>query len=115
MSKAIIPSTITTKDLAEETGWSERFIREKARALNACLGRNRGMRLTQEDVLKIMEARRCPSRSKSAAKYTTTQARFPAGDYEALQGQRTDSGRKKLQPRSTTQSGNVVTMDRSQS
>ena len=77
MSKAIIPSTITPKDLAEETGWSERFIREKARALNACLGRNRGMRLTQEDVLKIMEARRCPSRSKSAAKYTTTQVRLP--------------------------------------
>jgi hypothetical protein len=54
----IIPETVTPKELADATGWGERFVRETARALGACLGSGRGMRLTHDDVLKIMEAKR---------------------------------------------------------
>ncbi len=107
---AIIPETITPKELADQTGWSERSVREMARALNACLGRNRGMRLTREDVQKIMEAKRCPSRSASAGTRITTAGRLPDGDYEALRAQRTKPGRKELRPRQKPKSGNVVSM-----
>src|SRR5882724_8943362 len=62
---SIIPETVSPKELAERLGWSEKFVRETAISLNACLGRGRCMRLTQADVVKIMEARRCPSRSTS--------------------------------------------------
>lgn len=63
---SIIPPTVSPKELADATGWSERFVRETARALNACLGTGRGMRLTEADVKAIMEAKRCPSRSSGA-------------------------------------------------
>ncbi len=54
----VIPETVTPKDLADATGWSERWVRQTARALGACLGRARGMRLTEADVKTIMEAKR---------------------------------------------------------
>lgn len=112
---SIIPATITPRELAAETGWSERYIRETARALSACLGRGRGMRLTQDDVLRIMEARRCPSRSRSAAKHTTTAGQLPEGDYAALLARRTRPARRELRPREKPKNGNVISMDRAQS
>lgn len=115
MTRAIIPETITPKELAEQIGWSERRVREMARALNACLGRNRGMRLTHEDVLAIMEARRCPSRSTSAARRTTIQGRLPEGDYEKLLALRTKPERKELRPRQKDPCGKVILMDRARS
>ena len=56
--KKVIPETVTPKELADATGWSERWVRQTARALNACIGRARGMRLTEQDVIRIMEAKR---------------------------------------------------------
>src|SRR4051794_33533510 len=104
----IIPETITPKQLAEQTGWSERFVRETARGLNACLGRGRGMRLTRDDVLKIMEAKRCRSQSKSAGTRTTIAGQLPAGDYADLRAQLTKPARKELRPKEKTTSGNVT-------
>src|SRR5262245_9856907 len=53
----IIPETVSPRELAESTGWSERSIRDAARALGACLGTGRNMRLTEADVKAIMEAK----------------------------------------------------------
>src|SRR4051812_47815630 len=111
----VIPPTVTPKDLADATGWSERSVRRTARALNACLGTGRGMRLTAADVQAIMEEKRCPSRSTSGARSTTTGARFPVGDYEVLRAQRTKSEPKELRPRKKPNSGNIITMDRARS
>jgi hypothetical protein len=107
---AIIPETVSPRELADQTGWSERLVRETARSLDACLGRGRGMRLTHEDVVRIMEARRCPSKSRSVATRTTTAGRLPDGDYEALRAQRTKPARKELQPREKPKNGNVISM-----
>lgn len=106
----IIPETITPRQMAQEVGWSERRVREKAIKLGACIGRNRNMRLTREDILKIMESERCHSSSTSAARRTTTAGRLPAGGFAELQALRTEAKLKKLQPKN----GNVVTMDRNQ-
>jgi hypothetical protein len=111
---SIIPETVTPKQLAAETGWSERYVRTTARALNACLGRGRGMRLTRDDVHKIMEAKRCPiseSTGARAARSGAIAGQLPAGDYEVLRAQRTKSERRELRPRKKSSSGNVISMD----
>src|SRR3954469_9104051 len=108
----VLPEITTPKALADHLGWSERFIRETARALNACLGRGRGMRLTQADVVAIMEAKRCPSRSTNgrAAKSIATVGGLPDIDYEGRRAQRTKSGRRELQPRKKPSNGTVISM-----
>src|SRR5579859_5557741 len=86
----IVPTTVTPKQLADELGWTERFVRERARALGACIGSGQRMRLTETDVQAIIESERpCQSKSSSAVRSTTIAGRLPATDYEARQRQRT--------------------------
>ena len=96
----IIPETITPRELADKMGWSERAVREIARALGACLGSGKGMRLTQADVIDIMEAKRpCHSKSRNAVKSGITAGPLPAGDYAALRALRTKKPPKGSPPR----------------
>jgi hypothetical protein len=69
------------------------------------------MRLTRDDVLKIMEARTVPLKiTKRGNERTTIAGRLPEGDYAALRAQRTKQGRRELRPREKPKSGNVVSM-----
>src|SRR5882724_232040 len=116
---SIIPETVSPKELAERLGWSERFVRETAIALNACLGRGRCMRLTQADVTRIMEARRCPSRSISGTGSTIAGAQLAqmAADkaLDALFTPVIRTSRRVRLPRSKPITGKVISMVREQS
>src|ERR1700728_704031 len=115
----VIPETVTPKQLAERYGWGEKWVRRTARALNACLGRGRGMRLTGEDVKAIMEVKRCPSQysggrgAKSGA--TTGVPAIPQGGFEDLLAQLTEPSRKELRPRENLNNGKVLSMVRKRS
>src|SRR5690349_10828389 len=90
MSEALaLPEFTTPAALAKHLGCSERLVRDKARALNACRILGKRMVLTRTDIEVILEATRpCPSKSIGAGKSGTTAARLPDGDYEALRALR---------------------------
>src|SRR5262245_38055022 len=111
----MIPSHVTPAQLAAELGWSERRVRDKARELGACRILGNRMILLPEDVNTILEATRCPSSSTGAVKFGTTAARLPGGTYAELVKQRTETSRRERPPKSSPTSGNVISMDRSQS
>ena len=92
---SIIPETVSPRELAKSLGWPEAFIRKTARELGACLGSGRGMRLTEADVIKIMEARR------KKASSTTTTGRLPDIGAAELVARLTEKKPRELRPRST--------------
>ena len=108
-----LPDGITPAEFASRYGWSERRVRDKARELGACRILGNRMVLLPDDVNSILEATRpCPSKSIDVreALSTATEGRLPDVDSAALLAQLTRKPLKKLQPRSRTSSGNVVSM-----
>ena len=108
-----IPELYKPSDLAKRLGTSDRRVRERARALGACLilGKNR-IALTESDVIIIMESFRCRSKSTRGAKSTTTAARLPDVSYEDLREQLRKKERKELRPRSKIRVAEVQTADK---
>ncbi len=110
------PQMITPVELARETGWSERRLRELARKLGACRIVGNRMLLTQSDVDAILEASRpCPSHSTSEAKSGTTGVRLPGGSYAELQALLTKRKQSASQRTSKTDNGKVISMARARS
>jgi len=110
-----LPSGITPAEFASRYGWSERRVRDKARELGACRVLGNRMVLLPDDVSAILEATKpCPSRSIDVreALSTTTGERLPDVDSAALLAHLTRKTRKELRPRSRTNSGNVVSMEK---
>lgn len=100
MSPKILPDTITPAAFARHMGWSERRVRQQARALGACRVLGNRMVLTQSDVETLLEAARpCPSKSSGAGRFGTTGGPLPGGDYATLLKTRAKS---KNIPRATT-------------
>src|SRR3954471_10749168 len=106
-----LPEITTPEQLASHLGWSARRVREEARRLGACHILGNRMVLLPHDVHLFLEATQCPSPSSSAARYGTSAARSPAGDYEALVRQRTRPQRRERPPKSKPASGKVISMD----
>lgn len=117
MTRALeLPQFTTPEELARHAGWSERKVREKARALGACRILGNRMLLTQTDVDAILEASRpCPSKSTVEAKSGITGAQLPRGDYEALQALLTKTKHSASQPNRKQPRGEVISMGRRQS
>ena len=110
----IIPETTTPDDLAAKLGASPRRVKDEVRALGCYCKVGRKVIMREHHVEAFMEAMECHSGSTGAAKSGTTKARFPEGDYEALQAQRTkrsqSGSRRKLKPKN----GEVILMGRGQ-
>lgn len=53
-----LPKTFTPEEVAAHFGWSERKLREKARAIGACHILGNRMVLTEKDVAQLLEATR---------------------------------------------------------
>src|SRR6187455_3097081 len=105
-----LPEIYTPDEVAQRLRWSERRVRSEAKRLGACLIMGNRMRLTEADVIAIMESQRCPSVSTSAARFGTSGVRLPAGDFEALAKLRTKPLHRASLPRSKSGSGKVVSM-----
>ena len=104
---------VTPDVFAAHYGFSERTVREQARALGACALLGNRMILLPDHCAMILEAAKpCPSPSTVAAKSGTTGVPLPEGSYAALQAQRTKALPNGSKPRSKAKRGVVVSMDR---
>src|SRR5580765_8396960 len=110
-----LPEITTPADLAQRLGWSERHVRDLARRLGACRVLGNRMVLLPQDVQTILEATQpCPSKSISVreALSGTIGERLPDIDSVDLLAQLTKKPRRELHPRSKTNSGSVVLMEK---
>src|SRR5687768_2888980 len=110
-----LPEIYTPDEVAKRLQWPERRVRKKAKELGACLIMGNRMRLTEADVITIMESQRCPSPSISAVRFGTSGARLPVGDFEEVVRRRTKRLPRGRLPRSKSGNGNVISMDLKQS
>ena len=110
-----LPEVTTPADLAQRLGWSERHVRDLARRLGACRVLGNRMVMLPDDVAAIMEATKpCPSKSISVREALSGNIgeRLPDIDSVDLLAQLTRKPRRELRPRSKTNSGNVVSMEK---
>ena len=106
-----LPDLYQPEDVAERLGIAERRVRERARVLGTCLIMGNRMKLTEEDVIAIMESFRCRSRSKRGAKSTTTAGRLPDKGYAGLLALRAEKSQSKSPTAKKPEPGNVISMD----
>ena len=110
-----LPEATTPEALARHLGWGEKRLRTLARRLGACRVLGNRMVFLPDDVAAIMEATRpCPSKSIGVreAMSGAIGERLPDIDSVELLAQLTRKPQRVLRPRSRTESGNVVSMEK---
>jgi hypothetical protein len=110
-----LPEATTPRDMAKHLGWSEKRLRSLARRLGACRELGNRMLFLPDDVAAIMEATKpCPSRSIGVREALSGAIgeRLPDIDSVDLLAQLTRKPRKELRPRSRTNTGSVVLMEK---
>ena len=101
--------------LAKDLGWSEKRLRSLAKRLGACAVLGNRMILLPRHVDLIMKAvEPCPSSCTDVRRVESGTIAGPSMEtsYETRLAQRIEKSRRKLQPRSKPETGNVVLMDR---
>jgi hypothetical protein len=107
---AIIPQTITPKELAQQLGVSPRRVEDDVRALGCYCKIGRKVVMREHHVETFMEAMECRLKFTSAAKSGTTGVPLPEGGHEALVARRTRKQPKELRRKSKPQAGVVTLM-----
>src|SRR5436190_16925612 len=110
-----LPEYTTPEALADHLGWSEKRVRSTARRLGACRILGNRMVMLPADVTAIMEATKpCPSKSIAVREALSGNIgeRLPEIDSEGLLAHLTKKPRRELRPRSKTNSGVVVSMEK---
>jgi hypothetical protein len=110
-----LPETTTPEALAKHLGWSEKRLRSLARRIGACRELGNRMLFLPDDVAAIMEATKpCPSKSIAVREALSgnTGAHLPEIDSVDLLAHLTRKPRRELRPRSKTNSGVVVSMEK---
>lgn len=99
---ALVPNTITPKQLAQELGVSPRRVEDDVRALGCYCKIGRKVLMCGHHVETFMEAMECQSKFISVARPGTIGAPLPEGDHAALVARRTrrqpNGSRQKLKP-----------------
>ena len=103
---------LTPAEVAARLNLPERTIRREARRHRACVIAGKAMRMSEDDVARLVEALRpCPIEFSNEASGGGTEVRLPSGGYAALQALRTKQSRNALRPKKKREHGNVVSMD----
>jgi integrase len=105
----ILPPAVTPKALADQLGWSERRVRDKARELGACRILGNRMVLLPDDVQTILEATRCPSKSTVVVTSGTTAGRWDDTDSAGVRALLSRKSPSASRPRLKRKPGNVNT------
>jgi hypothetical protein len=111
---AIIPETVTPKELAKGLGASHRRVADDVRTLGCYCKIGAKVVMRQHHVEEFMEAMECHSKSTGVVKSGITEAPSPEGDYAALQVRRTKPSRNAPRQKSNPKSGDVILMAREQ-
>ena len=110
-----LPEITTPADLAKHLGWNEKALRSLARRLGACSVLRNKMVFWPDHVDAIKKATEpCPSKSIDAREALSGAIgeRLPEIDSAALLAHLTRKPRKELRPRSKTNTGSVVLMEK---